>query len=407
MAVRCAQPCRQRTRAFAAGSTSSSSRKTDLPKASSPWSLHLDFEAAAYPVDFAAAFPAPSRPPLPLTVAVLRLRPSVQVLGLVLFAAVIVAVALAHGLAERHADPGRVPRTSRPMARTRRRGAPGGADPIPSREDRAPRHRRRERGPAPKPPPGGGSPFVDMRDSTARAERPTPCACRRSSRRFSGGSCGRPRSTAASSTGSPSTERWSSSAFPSGAPTTRHARRHARERCRNASTRGTASGRSPRRCAWGPACMPRSVLRRDRRRDAPGTRRARRCRECRCAPRAGDERRRRAPARIVDCGRRDREGPGRTESRRGCRRCFAMPTPPVDDRAPADSRVTRHSTPHRAGAARPPCILWPVRSSSQYGLRVTPASKGACAHGCDRFAARTPDAPAARQLPGGCRSGVA
>lgn len=101
------------------------------------------------------------------------------------------------------------------------------------------------------------------------------------------------------------------------------------------------------------------------------------------------------------------KAPGRTESRRGCRRCFAMPTPPVDDRAPADSRVTRHSTPHRAGAARPPCILWPVRSSSQYGLRVTPASKGACAHGCDRFAARTPDAPAARQLPGGCRSGVA
>jgi len=101
------------------------------------------------------------------------------------------------------------------------------------------------------------------------------------------------------------------------------------------------------------------------------------------------------------------KAPGRTESRRGCRRCFAMPTPPVDDRAPADSRVTRHSTPHRTGAARPPCILWPVRSSSQYGLRVTPASKGACAHGCDRFAARTPDAPAARQLPGGCRSGVA
>lgn len=63
-------------------------------------SLHFSLESARLPGDFAAIFPVLWLPPLLLTVAVLRIRAAVQVFGLVIFTLVIASVALAHGLAD-------------------------------------------------------------------------------------------------------------------------------------------------------------------------------------------------------------------------------------------------------------------------------------------------------------------
>jgi adenylate cyclase len=62
--------------------------------------LHLNFESTGLSGDFAASFPVVWLPPLFLTVAVLRIRPNVQVFGLLAFAAVIIGVAVAHGFTD-------------------------------------------------------------------------------------------------------------------------------------------------------------------------------------------------------------------------------------------------------------------------------------------------------------------
>jgi adenylate cyclase len=59
--------------------------------------LHLTFENTGFTGDFAALFPVVWLPPLLLTVAVLRIQPKVQVFGLVAFTVAILSVVLAHG----------------------------------------------------------------------------------------------------------------------------------------------------------------------------------------------------------------------------------------------------------------------------------------------------------------------
>jgi adenylate cyclase len=59
--------------------------------------LHLTFQNTGFTGDFAAVFPVVWLPPLLLTVAVLRIQPNVQVFGLVAFTVVILFVVLAHG----------------------------------------------------------------------------------------------------------------------------------------------------------------------------------------------------------------------------------------------------------------------------------------------------------------------
>jgi adenylate cyclase len=62
--------------------------------------LHVNLESTGLTGDFAAIFPVVWLPPLLLTVAVLRLRPNVQAFGLVAFGVAILSVVLAHGSAE-------------------------------------------------------------------------------------------------------------------------------------------------------------------------------------------------------------------------------------------------------------------------------------------------------------------
>ena len=59
--------------------------------------LHLTFQNTGFTGDLAAVFPVVWLPPLLLTVAVLRIQPNVQVFGLVAFAVVMLSVVLAHG----------------------------------------------------------------------------------------------------------------------------------------------------------------------------------------------------------------------------------------------------------------------------------------------------------------------
>jgi adenylate cyclase len=60
-------------------------------------SLHFNLESTGLPGDFAATFPVLWLAPLMLIVAVLRVRPNVQLFGLIAFAIVIVVVVAAHG----------------------------------------------------------------------------------------------------------------------------------------------------------------------------------------------------------------------------------------------------------------------------------------------------------------------
>ena len=59
--------------------------------------LHLNFESTGLSGDFAATFPVIWLAPLLLTVTVLRIRPDVQIFALIAFAVVIVSTVLVHG----------------------------------------------------------------------------------------------------------------------------------------------------------------------------------------------------------------------------------------------------------------------------------------------------------------------
>ena len=59
--------------------------------------LHLNFEGTGLSGDFVASFPVVWLAPLLLTVAVLRIRPDVQIFGLIAFAVAIVSTVLVHG----------------------------------------------------------------------------------------------------------------------------------------------------------------------------------------------------------------------------------------------------------------------------------------------------------------------
>lgn len=62
--------------------------------------VHVNLLNAGFPGDLTAAFPVVWLAPLLLNVAVLRIRPGVQLFGLVTFAAVTVAIVVAHGLSD-------------------------------------------------------------------------------------------------------------------------------------------------------------------------------------------------------------------------------------------------------------------------------------------------------------------
>jgi adenylate cyclase len=59
--------------------------------------LHLNFRNTGLPGDFAASFPVAWLAPLLLTVSALRIRPGVQLFGLITFAAAILVAVIAHG----------------------------------------------------------------------------------------------------------------------------------------------------------------------------------------------------------------------------------------------------------------------------------------------------------------------
>lgn len=85
--------------------------------------LHLTFQNTGFTGDFAAVFPVVWLPPLLLTVAVLRIQPNVQVFGLVAFTVVMLSVVLAHGSTDpesRYLIAGRAATFFAPQANTMR-----------------------------------------------------------------------------------------------------------------------------------------------------------------------------------------------------------------------------------------------------------------------------------------------